>query len=231
MNALIGYTGFVGNILKKDIIDCDYYNTKNINEINGKVYDTIFCCGISGVRWLANQNEKKDLEQINNLLTNLKLVKQCNNFILISTIAIYDDEPYGKNRRYAEDEILDIFDDVYIFRLPSVYGDGLKKNLLFDLLHNSIRTPINIMAQMQWYNVDDLYNDITSPKYAIPGIYELYPEPLYNSELVELFDNGFDNTTKGSMYKVVVPENGYIYSSELVLQKLSKYIKKERLKI
>ncbi len=128
MNALIGYTGFVGGVLKNNIPNCDFYNSTNIDDIRGKKYVNIFCCGISGTRWLANQNPKEDLGKIESLISVLKNVS-CHKFFLVSTIAVGDDEPYGVNRKLAEELICEQFPSVSIYRLPSIYGDGLKKNL------------------------------------------------------------------------------------------------------
>jgi len=223
MNAIIGYTGFVGNILKKDVEDCDYYNSKNIKDITYKKYSTIFCCGISALRWWANQNPEDDYSKIESLLNILKNVK-CDKFVLISTIAIHDDEPYGKNRKITEDVIQNLFKNVYIFRLPSVYGRGLKKNLIFDILNNNLKNPVNLSQSFQWYNVDDLYYDIL--KIDKPGIYELYPESIENSKLLSLFDKDIETISDINSigYKLIKPKEGFIYDQKTVLKKLKIYI-------
>ncbi len=223
MNALIGHTGFVGGVLSKDIPNCDFYNSENIKDIKGKKYTNIFCCGVSGVRWWANQNPNEDWLRIESLINNLKDV-QCHKFFLISTIAVEDNEPYGVNRKRVEDLIEELFPSVVIYRLPSVYGDGLKKNLLFDMLNDSLRSPINLEHTMQWYNVNNLYNDILSN--TALGVHEFYNEPITHKELTELFDKDFntisDKTVEG--YKTIKPKGGYLYPSHVVKEQLKKYI-------
>jgi len=63
MLALIGFSGFVGsNILKYlsiNLISC--YNSKNINEISNKVFDTVYCCGLYAEKWKINLDSKTDL--------------------------------------------------------------------------------------------------------------------------------------------------------------------------
>ncbi|GIW64585.1 MAG: hypothetical protein KatS3mg092_0518 [Patescibacteria group bacterium] len=73
--ALIGYTGFVGgNIYKKLKFD-DLYNSKNIEQIEGKEYNLVISAGVSAVKWLANQNESEDWKKINILLQHLLKAK------------------------------------------------------------------------------------------------------------------------------------------------------------
>lgn len=75
---------------------------------------------------------------------------QCDNFILISTVDVYDiksgvDEDYiinpekadyyGRNRLEFEKFVKDKFPKFTIIRLPALFGSGLKKNFIYDLLN------------------------------------------------------------------------------------------------
>ena len=145
--ALIGYTGFVGqNLLKQSKFD-DLYNSKNITEIRNKTYNLAVCSAIPASMWLANNHPEKDFNNILSLLNNLKQ-SDINKIILISSIAVFkqpvtgfDEESsdfedvlaYGKNRRFAEQFILENFKDCHILRLPALFGSGLKKNFIYDI--------------------------------------------------------------------------------------------------
>ncbi len=148
-SALIGYTGFVGSNLCDQSSYTDYYNSKNIHEIEGKQYDLIVCAGIPAAMWLANNKPEEDLAQIMEL-TRLLTSCQCARFVLISTIAVYDSQrkgmneqsvdmyetalAYGRNRLIAEQEIARAFPDSHhILRLPALFGPHIKKNFLYDL--------------------------------------------------------------------------------------------------
>ena len=88
MNAIIGHNGFIGSILKKDIV-AENFNSKNIKDIENKKYDFIYCAGISSLKWKANKFPEEDKKNIDTLLKSLKNV-DCNRLVLISTISIYD---------------------------------------------------------------------------------------------------------------------------------------------
>lgn len=147
-NCLIGYSGFVGsNILLKSDFSFKY-NSKNINDIRNKEFDLLICSAIPSDMQLANIDSKKDLDNINNLLNILKTVKS-QKAVLISTIAVYpqpviydenvynfkSDSNYGENRKLAEYEFAKIFKNCHIIRLPSLFGNNLKKNFIFDIIN------------------------------------------------------------------------------------------------
>jgi hypothetical protein len=52
-----------------------------------------------------------------------------------TTAAFQDDLAYGRNRRALEAFCADRFDDCLIVRLPALFGPGLRKNFIFDLLN------------------------------------------------------------------------------------------------
>lgn len=147
--AIIGYTGFVGSNIDKNS-KFDYkFNSKNILEILNHQYDLIVSCGIRAEKFLANKYPEKDMNNINNFIDILKKVKT-KKIVAISTIDVYDKtlevdenykidkselEPYGLNRKVFEEFIQSNFEDYLIIRLPALYGMGLKKNFIYDLIN------------------------------------------------------------------------------------------------
>nr|WP_234416930.1 NAD-dependent epimerase/dehydratase family protein [Loktanella sp. Alg231-35] len=97
----------------------------------------------------ANTLPDRDKAQIDALCQRIAAIK-AKRFVLISTIAVLadfagqDDEAttafqevtaYGRHRRALEAFCSAHFDDCLILRLPALFGAGLKKNFLFDLLN------------------------------------------------------------------------------------------------
>lgn len=148
-SALIGYTGFVGSNLDRQMRFTARYNSANISEIRGKTYDLVVCAGIRAEKWLANKSPERDWARIRDLLENIKKVN-AGRFIHVSTIDVYENsgegdentpinpdhcQPYGRHRYRAEILLRELFKDLIILRLPALFGPGLKKNFVFDLLN------------------------------------------------------------------------------------------------
>ena len=168
-NALVGYTGFVGSNLLQ-FYEFNYlFNSKNFKEAANREFDIIFFCGVPAVKWYANKNPEEDFKTLENIKSILDTIK-VNKIVLISTIDVYEDvtsgndedykiiynknHTYGKNRYLFENYIMDRFDDYNIIRLPALFGKGLKKNIIFDLINNNNVNDIPINSEFQWYYLD-----------------------------------------------------------------------------
>jgi dTDP-4-dehydrorhamnose reductase len=200
--CLIGYTGLVGsNLLRQYNFDF-LYNSKNIISMINQEYDLIICSGISANKWYANQNNNEDIYNINILLDILKTVK-CNKFILISTIDVYPNtnievnetynldnklnHNYGTNRYYVENFVKQHFNNYHIIRLSGLFGFGLKKNIIYDLLNDN--NPIlNKESQFQWYYLGDLKKDIDFCINNNIKLINLFNEPIYMYEILNILE-------------------------------------------
>ena len=149
IDAIIGHTGFVGGTLVQQHRFSAHFNTSNISDIGGREFDTLVCAAAPGSMFAANREPQRDREQINALLESLKEVR-ARRFVLISSIAVLadfagkDDErskafqeelAYGRHRRALEAFAEDTFEDTLVVRLPALFGRGLRKNFIFDLLN------------------------------------------------------------------------------------------------
>lgn len=248
MNTIIGHTGFVGKNLNNQIEFDHTYNTKNINEINLISHDNVYCCGVSSNKRWANNNEIEDRKNIEELLKSLKNLN-CNRFILISTIDVYIDindkneddleynhnnHPYGKNRHFLELELRKLFKEkLKIIRLPAVFGEFLKKNVLFDLVNNIHYGKINTANMLQWYHIDDLREDILFMENNNIEELNLFTEPISMKELIDNFfvlnqDLTYHNEDDAIMYtlKTKHKNDGYWESKNVILKKIERWLKK-----
>jgi len=173
--ALIGHTGFVGsNLLKSDTVFTDFYNSKNITDISGREFDLVVCAGVSAVKWKANVEPEADWSSILRLMEPLASVK-ARRFVLISTTDVYPEpvgvtekdipteagaQAYGLHRLKLEKFVQDRFDVHHVVRLPALFGPGLKKNAIFDLLTDNQVGRINPDSRFQWYPVRRLASDL-----------------------------------------------------------------------
>lgn len=174
-DALVGYTGFVGNTINQS--DWPFYarfNTANIDAMREGRYDTIICAGVYAEKWKANREPEADWSSIKRLVDVLDTVS-ANRVVLVSTVDVYpsplcvteDDvpargagEPYGRHRLELEFWIANRFPRHHIIRLPALFGTGLKKNVIFDLLVGNLLDRISPNGMYQWYPVHRIVSDI-----------------------------------------------------------------------
>lgn len=148
-SGLIGHTGFVGSALLRQTTFAACYNSQNIAAIEGQSFGTLVCAAAPGSMLEANLAPERDAEKIDALIAQLSAVR-AERFVLISSIAVLadfavgDDEgsqafqqelAYGRHRRALEAFVEEHFPGSLVVRLPALFGHGLRKNFLFDLLN------------------------------------------------------------------------------------------------
>ena len=149
MNALVGYTGFVGAHLAQQTQFDQLINSQNTAMIRDGGYDLVVYAGVRAEKYLANTQPQKDLEAIKDAIRNIERL-QPRKLVLISTIDVYknvlgvdentDIDPeglhaYGANRYMLEQWVRGNIKDHLVVRLPGLYGQGIKKNFIFDMIH------------------------------------------------------------------------------------------------
>ena len=197
VRALIGHTGFVGsNLLAQQEFEA-LYNSSSIGGIDGRHFADVVCAGVSAVKWWANQNPREDLERIEALIARLDTIR-ADNFTLISTIDVYADpigvseadqpildglHAYGANRAMLERWVSERFPCHQIVRLPALFGAGLKKNAIYDLMHDNRLHVINGASVFQWYPLERLSADLELARTRTLGVVNLATEPLSMEEI------------------------------------------------
>lgn len=250
--ALIGYTGFVGSNIARQAEFSDFFDSRNTREIRGKEFDLIVCAGAPGAKWIANKNPEDDMASIAKLMDNLAAA-HADRFVLISTTDVYPlpvgvdedsgiDEtklsPYGKHRRMLEKFVQEHFPRACIIRLPGLFGAGLKKNTVYDLLNNNCLEQIHQDGIFQFYNLENLWKDIAvGLKNDIP-VLNIATEPLSVVRLAwEAFGINFQNKLSSppprydmhTKYARFWGKNGpYLCSADEVMQDLKKFVAAHR---
>lgn len=149
MNALVGYTGFVGsNIYEAGQFDA-VYNSKNIETAYGTNPDLLIYAGLRAEKYLANNAPEKDMELILQAEKNITKINP-KQLVLISTIDVFKtpknvDESseieveglhaYGYNRYQLELWVRKCYPDALIIRLPGLFGRNIKKNFIYDYIN------------------------------------------------------------------------------------------------
>ena len=250
--ALIGYTGFVGGNLKEQTQFDSLYNSKNFHEMKGQSFDEVVCAGVSAVKWQANKDPETDRAKINALEDVLASIS-VKQFILISTVDVYpltegvdetfdchgiDNHAYGAHRLAFEDFCRTQFTNCYVVRLPGLFGNGLKKNVIFDLLNDNCLEMINPRSSFQYYYLNHLWADIQVAIKADVRLVNFFTEPVSSAEIIQRY---FSDKVVGqepspeahydlrTCYANLWGKRGnYIYTKDEVVDQLDEYINNYR---
>ncbi|MFO0887953.1 MAG: NAD-dependent epimerase/dehydratase family protein [Isosphaeraceae bacterium] len=252
--ALIGHTGFVGGNLARQHHFDEFFNSKNIEDIVGRRFDLLVCSGNPAAKWIANREPEQDLANIQRLLGCLQRA-QVDRFILISTVDVYPEaigvdedtpidparehSPYGKHRLMLEQAVRAHFPSVLALRLTHLFGTGLKKNVVYDFMHQNEVHKIHADSVFQFYCLDHLWDDIERAAALGLDVVNFATEPVTARELAaEVFGLEFDNSPSGvspGRYDLRTKHaaafggrDGYIYLRDQVMQDLRDFVARER---
>jgi sugar phosphate isomerase/epimerase len=249
VRAIVGYSGFVGSNLLQFYKFDYFYNSKNFSDAKNMEFDELFFCGVPAVKWYANKFPEEDqnvIEQLKNILRTIKTKK----IILISTIDVYEytnadlnedydcdifnNHTYGTNRYLFENFVKKQFDNFHIIRLPALFGKGLKKNIIYDLINCNQIENISKDTCFQWYDLNWLKNDIDLIIKNNISTCNLFTEPLSSLEIIKLFDypiEEFKNKSKmiynlKSKYSELFDSSvkGYVRDKDSVLHNLRLFL-------
>lgn len=250
--ALIGYTGFVGGNIDNQHVFDDKYNSKNIADIEGKEYDLVVSAANRAEMWRINQEPEVDRAEIEEFISHIHKAK-IGKLVLISTVGVYKNPnganedtpietegllPYGVNRYYLEQFCQDNFDTT-IVRLPGLFGEGLKKNVIFDLLYNNMVEKIHADGTYQYYNLDNIWKDISIALDNGLPLVNLATPPVSTREVARVaFGLDLTNQPEGvnpafwdmhSKYADVYGSEGnYLYTKEQELDDIKQFVERER---
>ncbi len=249
--ALLGHTGFVGSNLLRQRPFTACFNSRNIAELAGQSFDTLVCAGVQAVKWLANKEPEADWAGIQRLLEPLSHAR-AERVILISTIDVYpnpndvneadfpssDNHAYGRHRLAVEDFVKAHFPKVHIVRLPGLFGPGLKKNVIYDLLHDHCLDAVQPDSAFQYYDLQRLTDDLDQVVAADIPLLNVATGPISTRTIIERL------APEQQMPKSTAPiakydfrsayaglwngSGGYLYSAEQVLADLELFMTTER---
>lgn len=250
-DALIGYTGFVGNNLasQHDFAAC--YNSTNSAAIAGRHYNLLVCSAAPAEKWKANKDPEHDIATIKGLADRL-VSATAEQLILISTVDVYPTPigvteaspidpslcgPYGLHRHWLEQFVKQHFTTL-IVRLPGLFGSGIKKNIVYDFLNNNQVENIHADSIYQFYNLDRLWTDIGTALEHRLELINFATQPVRVHEVVSAaFGFSFDNRpgTPPARYdfrsehaELFGGHDGYLYDRDTVLNELRDFVVRYR---
>jgi nucleoside-diphosphate-sugar epimerase len=252
MDGLIGHTGFVGGNLAAQHRFGAWFNSKNIEAIRGQRFDLLVVSGLPAAKWIANRDPLGDRANFNRLW-NCLVDCRADRLVIMSTVDVYpapfgvDEDTliehthlgaYGRNRLELERRASLHFPRVLPVRLPGLFGPGLKKNAIFDLMHHNDTQKIPSDGEFQFYNLNRLWKDIQASLDANLRLVNLATEPVTVRDVAShAFGMDFSNRLSGLPPKYDMRtkhaelfggKNGYLESREQVLTGIKAFVQSER---
>jgi nucleoside-diphosphate-sugar epimerase len=252
MDALVGHTGFVGGNLARQHWFAACFNSATIEGIAGRRFTVLVCSGMPAAKWIANRDPAGDRATLDRLTGCLRQ-SEAETAVVVSTVDVYldpvgvdEDTPidpdrqhhYGRHRLMLEAFARGHFPRVLAVRLPALFGDGLKKNALYDLLHDNQTEKIHSDGRFQFYPLDRLWADVQLALAASLTTVNLATEPVSMREVAAAaFDREFANDpgTPPPRYDVRTRHaavfggrGGYVLDRAAVLAELRAFVGRER---
>jgi len=240
----VGSTGFVGGHLRKHHSFDQFVHRSNIESIQGLETDLLICAGLPAEKWRANREPEADWLNVKKLADTLSRVR-AHKAILISTIDVYqpaidvtEDMPanfdgagaYGTHRAWFEAFFQTQFKQSSVIRLPGLFANNLKKNLIFDLLnHKSDQwEKVNTKSTFQFFNLERIWDVISFVEQTEIKIMNVSSQPTSAGEIAKLFDIVLgENSEKVSYNMKTIHDlefggfDGYLFSKESILSDIN----------
>jgi len=250
--ALVGSTGFVGgNLAVQQQFDV-LVNSRNGAELEGRHFDTVVFSAAKAEKWRINKDPESDrahIAELEELLSSFTAER----LVLVSTVDVFgvpigvDEDTevdteglhaYGLHRYRLEQFARERHPGALIVRLPGLFGSGLKKNVIFDLLRDNNVDRIHPDGLFQYYNLAHLSADISTAQDAGLSLVHLTSEPIATREIASTIFGVSLDTPEGAAAGrydfrtrhagLFGGEGPYTRSREATLAELREFVGSER---
>lgn len=164
--ALFGANGFVGKSLFSALSAMSNYHVVPVTRENysvsiGKFYNVVINSAMPAARFWAKNNPDKDFQESVQKTANILYGCTFDKFVQISTVSTRCqlDTIYGRHKLAAEN--LCNYGNNLIIRLSSMFGDGLEKGVLIDMLKGQ-KVFVDEESKYSFCSVDFVGNYIAS---------------------------------------------------------------------
>jgi hypothetical protein len=244
VNILIGKTGFVGGYVSKmHVFELEVHKPDVMRILNTNA-NLLVCAGLPAQKWYANNEPEVDWQNMSSLAQVLATV-EAEHAILISTIDVYrnpvgvdesngislcDSEPYGVHRAWFEYFFRANFPNSLIVRLPGLFAQDVRKNLIHDLIHGKSDQweNVNPQSKFQFFDVSKTWHLIQIALEKKLQLLNITSEPVTAQQVAELFGvkltctkNLVNYDVRSVHAKLLGGNNGYLYSRDNVLSEIA----------
>lgn len=226
MQALIGCTGLIGQLLNQHLKFDHYFTGKNIDQLSQFDYNTVYCAAPSGNRIIAEKYPETDAESVDRLISAL-LETKIDRVVLISTCdtQVNPQTHYGRNRLRLETAVRENWPCHHIVRLSSLIHSTIKKNILYDIRHAQYIDKINPNTQLQWYPLDHLIQDLDCCIKSEIRELNLCSEPIANQQIIDLFGKHIQQQVLPGSAGHIYNLTPYRYTADEIFDHMREYFK------
>lgn len=214
--GLLGSNGTIGQSILNAMPVDHVYNSLSANPAP---VDHLIVAAPSGNRLAVNRGLIDDIAAVDNVITLAQQIAP-KRITLISTVdvVVAPDTVYGANRARLEAELSARFRTT-VLRLSTLIGPNIKKNILFDIKHNSFLSHVNPDAVLQWCLLGDLPSLISNTE--LGTVLNVVSEPISNKDVLKIFCPEL-NTNSGT--EIVYNQTPYIYTQQQILDAMREYL-------
>lgn len=223
MRLLIGSNGTVGQSLL-DTMSFDLaVNSDNLHTIKNREFSLVVVAAPSGNRLAINRGQIDDWAACQQIINVLSTVHSKKTVLIGSVDAVTaPDTPYGRARLWLEQN-LPWSDERCVFRLATLIGRRIKKNLIFNLRHNLFLDTLDPGAELQWSILADLHRHINTAQPNANTAHNLVSCPIKNDLIIRSFrpDLAVDTIAHSTTRYDLQP---YTYTENDVLTAIQEYM-------
>lgn len=229
VDGLVGATGFVGGNLARQRDFPLTYRSSTIGRIDGQHFTRLFLAGAPAQKWAANADPDGDGASLDGLMSRLATTT-AEVAVLVSTVDVYPDpagvdedtpvspadhtQAYGRNRLRLERFVAGHYPRTLVLRLPALFGPGLKKNLVFDLMHGRTEEFCHRGSTFQFYDLRRLADDVDTALIAGLTVLNLATEPVSAQEVAtRVFGRELTDTTAARVAYDMQTRHGAVFGA------------------
>jgi nucleoside-diphosphate-sugar epimerase len=218
MRILIGSTGFVGSALSIQSRFDLAVHRPDAERVRDSESDELVCAGLPAAKYVANRDPDADWANVVGL-AGLLATARAGRFVLISTVDVYQPprgvteaapatfagpEAYGRNRAWFEAFVRAQFPDHTVVRLPGLFGDGLRKNLVYDLLEGREEqwTQVDAGSTFQFFDVRQTWSVVQAAREEGVRLVNVATEPVTAQAVADIFGVTLGSTGRQVHYDV-----------------------------
>lgn len=220
MNALIGHTGVIGQSLK-DVMQFDLlFNSTNIDQLCDHRIDVAVVAAPTGNRRAINQGLIDDNDAVDQILNQIIKARPKLTVLIGSVDAVLDpSSKYGAGRLRLEQQLINRV-PCGIVRLPTLCGQRIVKNILYDIKHRQYLDQVDAGAWLQWCVLSDLARHVDRCDQS--QVINLVSEPIQNKDILTRFAPDVEH--KFLPVSAYYNQRPWVYTQDEIFSAMEQYL-------